>query len=33
MVDFKLRIKYHIHDLAIKLWSNNEQDINTSDIL
>jgi hypothetical protein len=28
MVDFNLTIKDHIHNLAIKLWSNNEKDIN-----
>jgi hypothetical protein len=33
MIDFNLTIKYHIHGLPIKLWSNNEQDINTLDIL
>jgi hypothetical protein len=32
MVNFKLTIKDHIHDLVVKLWSNNEQDINTFDI-
>jgi hypothetical protein len=32
MVNFNL-IKDHIHGLAVKLWSNNEQDINTLDIL
>jgi hypothetical protein len=29
MVDFNLTTKNHIHGLATKLWSNNEQDINT----
>jgi hypothetical protein len=33
MVDFNLTIKDHIHGLATKLWSNNEQDIDTLDIL
>jgi hypothetical protein len=33
MVDFNLTIKNHIHDLATKLWSNNEQVINTLGIL
>jgi hypothetical protein len=33
MVNFNLKIKDHIHGLANKLWSNNEQDINTLDIL
>jgi hypothetical protein len=33
MVNFNLIIKDHIHGLAAKLWSNNEQDINTLDIL
>jgi hypothetical protein len=33
MVDFNLIIKDHIHGLAGKLWSNNEQDINTLGIL
>jgi hypothetical protein len=29
MVDFYLTLKDHIHGLAAKLWSNNEQDIIT----
>jgi hypothetical protein len=33
MVDFNLPIKDHIHGLATKLWSNNEQDSNTLSIL
>jgi hypothetical protein len=33
MVDFNLIIKDRIHGLAAKLWSNNEQYINTFDIL
>jgi hypothetical protein len=33
MVDFNLTIKDHIHGLATKLWSNNEQNINALDIL
>jgi len=33
MVNFNLTIKNHIHGLAAKLWSNNEQDINTLGIL
>jgi hypothetical protein len=33
MVNFKLTMKDHIHGLATKLWYNNEQDINTLDIL
>jgi hypothetical protein len=33
MVDFNLTIKNHIHGLATKLWSNNEQDNNTLSIL
>jgi hypothetical protein len=33
MVDFNLTIKDHIHGLGAKLWSNNEQDINTFGIL
>jgi hypothetical protein len=33
MVHCNLRMKDHIHGLATKLWSNNEQDINTLDIL
>jgi hypothetical protein len=33
MVDFNLTIKDHIHGLIIKLWSNNEHDINTLGIL
>jgi hypothetical protein len=33
MVDFNLTIKDHIHGLVIKLWSNNEQDINTLGVL
>jgi hypothetical protein len=33
MVDFNLTIKDHMHSLATKLWSNNEQDINTLGIL
>jgi hypothetical protein len=33
MVNVNLTIKDHIHNLAAKLWSNNEQDINTFDIL
>jgi hypothetical protein len=33
MVNFNLPIKDHIHGLVAKLWSNNEQDINTLDIL
>jgi len=32
MVDFNLTIKNHIHGLAAKLWSNNEQNINIFDI-
>jgi hypothetical protein len=32
MVDFNLTIKDHIHGSVAKLWSNNEQDINTLDI-
>ncbi len=33
MVDFNLTIKNHIHGLVVKLWYNNEQDINTVSIL
>jgi hypothetical protein len=33
MVVFNLTIKDHIHGLAVKLWFNNEQDINTLGIL
>jgi hypothetical protein len=33
MVDFNLTINDHIHGLAAKLWSNNEQDIITIGIL
>jgi hypothetical protein len=33
MVDFNLTIKDHIHGLLTKLWFNNEQDMNTLDIL
>jgi hypothetical protein len=33
MVNFNIIIKDHIHGLAVKLWSNNEQDINTLGIL
>jgi hypothetical protein len=33
MVDFNLTIKDDIHGLAVKLWFDNEQDINTLDIL
>jgi len=33
MVDFNLKLKDHIHVLEAKLWSNNEQDINTINIL
>jgi hypothetical protein len=33
MIDFNLTIKDHIHGLTIKLWYNNEQDINTLGIL
>jgi len=33
MVDFNLIIKFHIHGLVVKLWSNNEQDINTLSML
>jgi hypothetical protein len=33
MVDFNLISKDHIHGLVVKLWSNNEQDINTLGIL
>jgi hypothetical protein len=33
MVDFNLTIKNHIYGLMIKLWFNNEQDINTLGIL
>jgi hypothetical protein len=33
MVDFNLTIKDDIHGLVIKLWFNNEQDINTFNIL
>jgi hypothetical protein len=29
MVDFNLTINDQIHGLVVKLWSNNEQDINT----
>jgi hypothetical protein len=32
MVYFNLTIKNHIHGLTTKLWSNNEQDINTLNI-
>ncbi len=31
--NFNLTIKNHIHGLEAKLWSNNEQDIITLDIL
>jgi len=33
MVDFNLTLKDHIHGLLAKLWSNNEQYINSFDIL
>jgi hypothetical protein len=33
MVELNLTIKDHIHGLAVELWSNNEQDINTLGIL
>ncbi len=33
MVDFNLTIKDDIHGLAAKLWFNNEQEINTLDII
>jgi hypothetical protein len=33
MVNFNLTLKDHIHGLATKLWSNDEQDINTLGIL
>jgi hypothetical protein len=33
MVDFNLTIKDDIHDLVTKLWSNNQQGINTLGIL
>jgi hypothetical protein len=33
MVYFNLTIKDYIHGLVTKLWSNNEQDINTLNIL
>jgi len=33
MVDFNLTIKDDIHGLVAKLWFDNEQDINTFDIL
>ncbi len=33
MVDFNLTIKDDIHGLTAKLWFDNEQDINTLDIL
>jgi len=33
MVDFNSTIRDHIHGLVAKLWSNNEQDINTVGIL
>jgi len=33
IVNFKITMKDHIHGLAAKLCSNNEQDINTLDIL
>jgi hypothetical protein len=33
MVDFNLIMKDHIHGLAIRLWSDDEQDINTLSIL
>jgi hypothetical protein len=33
MVHFNLTIKDYIHGLVVKLWSNNEQDINILDIL
>jgi hypothetical protein len=33
MVEFNLKIKDHIHGLAVKLWSNNEQEVNTFGIL
>jgi len=33
MVDLNLTIKDHIHGLVAKLWSNNEQNINTLGIL
>jgi len=33
MDDYNLTIKDHIHGLAAKLRSNNEQNINTLDIL
>jgi hypothetical protein len=33
MVDFNLTIKDHIHSLVVKLWYNNEQNINNLGIL
>jgi hypothetical protein len=33
MVNFNLIIKDRIHGLEVKLWFNNEQDINTLGIL
>jgi len=33
MIYFSLTIKDHIHGLVVKLWSNNEQNINTLSIL
>jgi hypothetical protein len=33
MIDYNLTINDHIYDLVAKLWYNNEQDINTLDIL
>jgi hypothetical protein len=33
MVDFNLTINDHINSLVAKLWSNNDQDINTLSIL
>jgi hypothetical protein len=33
MLDFNLIMKNNIHGLVVKLWSNNEQDINTLNIL
>jgi len=33
MIYFNLTIKDHIHGLVVKLWSNNEQNNNTLNIL
>jgi hypothetical protein len=33
MIDFNSTIKVHIHGLVVKLWYNNEQNINTLGIL